>query len=244
MAVTTDTPRGEDSHGHPETGTDLPALKTIRIRGFRSIKDAGFQPGPVSAIVGEPGTGKSNLLAAIRAALDPTAAHLTTDDITRDGEAPIRIRLDTTDGSTVSLEGTPPSMSIAKQGELPPVIYLPARLRAGRVVAPITQPSPQTERASRLVRQAIPSEAIEELPYPRRSGTTEAAHGLVEGIEACQHAGLTGMILLIEEPELFLPPQTQRYLYRLLRGLAVGGNQILYSTHSPSFLNVARPSWS
>jgi predicted ATP-dependent endonuclease of OLD family len=48
------------------------------------------------------------------------------------------------------------------------------------------------------------------------------------------------MLLLIEEPELFLPPQTQRYLYRLLRRLASAGNQVLYSTHSPSFLNVAR----
>jgi len=48
------------------------------------------------------------------------------------------------------------------------------------------------------------------------------------------------MVLLIEEPELFLPPQTQRYLYRLLRHLATAGNQVLYSTHSPAFLKVAR----
>ena len=47
-------------------------------------------------------------------------------------------------------------------------------------------------------------------------------------------------MLLIEEPELFLRPQAQRYLYRLLRSFADAGNQVIYSTHSPSFLNVAR----
>lgn len=46
-------------------------------------------------------------------------------------------------------------------------------------------------------------------------------------------AGITGLIVLMEEPELFLPPQAQRYLYRLLRTVAGQGNQILYSTHSP-----------
>jgi predicted ATP-dependent endonuclease of OLD family len=47
-------------------------------------------------------------------------------------------------------------------------------------------------------------------------------------------------VLLIEEPELFLRPQAQRYLYRLLRTFAEAGNQVLYSTHAPAFLNVGR----
>lgn len=45
---------------------------------------------------------------------------------------------------------------------------------------------------------------------------------------------------MIEEPELYLRPQVQRYLFRLLRTLAQGGNQVFYSTHSANLLNVAR----
>jgi predicted ATP-dependent endonuclease of OLD family len=45
---------------------------------------------------------------------------------------------------------------------------------------------------------------------------------------------------MIEEPELFLRPHHQRALYRLLREFSAGGNQVLYSTHEASFLNVAR----
>ena len=47
-------------------------------------------------------------------------------------------------------------------------------------------------------------------------------------------------MLLIEEPELYLRPQAQRYLYRLLREFSLAGNQVIYSTHSPAFLNVTR----
>lgn len=46
--------------------------------------------------------------------------------------------------------------------------------------------------------------------------------------------------MLVEEPELYLRPQAQRYLARQLRGLADAGNQVLFSTHSPAFLNVSR----
>jgi hypothetical protein len=47
-------------------------------------------------------------------------------------------------------------------------------------------------------------------------------------------------VLLVEEPELYLRPQAQRYLYRLLRAFALRGNQVMYSTHSPALLNVGR----
>jgi putative ATP-dependent endonuclease of the OLD family len=47
-------------------------------------------------------------------------------------------------------------------------------------------------------------------------------------------------VLLIEEPELYLRPQAQRYLYRLLRVFAEMGNQVVYTTDAPAFLNVGR----
>jgi predicted ATP-dependent endonuclease of OLD family len=72
-----------------------------------------------------------------------------------------------------------------------------------------------------------------------RSATTPAL-AFVEGLERCQRAGVTELVLLIEEPELFLRPPAQRFLYRQLRAFAAAGNQVLYSTHSSAFLNVAR----
>jgi predicted ATP-dependent endonuclease of OLD family len=50
-----------------------------------------------------------------------------------------------------------------------------------------------------------------------------------------------GLVILIEEPELYLSPPGQRHLHRLLRNLSVRNrNQVLYSTHSPVFLGVDR----
>lgn len=66
-----------------------------------------------------------------------------------------------------------------------------------------------------------------------------AAEGLVSVIEACSDECLTGELLLIEEPELLLTPQAQRYLYRLLRRFAAGGNQVMYSTRSLAFVDAA-----
>lgn len=208
----------------------------MHVLGFRSIRDALFAPGPLSALVGEPGAGKSNMLAAIRSALDPMSAPLAPEDIMKSDGSSVSIRLTAYDGSSVTAEGTPPSMSIELQGDMPPALYLPARLRAGKVVAPGHHPAPAIDRARELL-GAGAGPAPPDAPPP---GSTQAAHGLVSGMETLVSSGLTGTILLIEEPELFLPPQIQRYLYRLLRKLAVEGNQILYSTHSPSFLNVAR----
>jgi predicted ATP-dependent endonuclease of OLD family len=67
-----------------------------------------------------------------------------------------------------------------------------------------------------------------------------AALGLLRDVERRSREGERGTVLLIEEPELFLRPQAQRYLYRLLHDFAADGNQVLYSTHAPAFLNVAR----
>jgi hypothetical protein len=224
---------------YPTAAQLPPRLKTVRVRAFRTIIDASFQPGPVSALIGEPGTGKSNLLAALRAALDPSEGAPAPEDVARGSKATIRIDLETTDGSLVSVEGTSPAITTHRDGDLPPVLYLPARLRAGTVVASPQRPSPVGEKARSLIGRALPT-ATEPSTPGHQAGATEPAHGLIRALEAWIEAGLTGLVVLIEEPELFLPPQTQRYLYRLLRHLAGSGNQVLYSTHSPAFLNVAR----
>jgi putative ATP-dependent endonuclease of the OLD family len=56
-------------------------------------------------------------------------------------------------------------------------------------------------------------------------------------LQAFEETRRKGAILLIEEPEMFLHPQTQRSLYKTLR--AIGRtNQVIYATHSPHFVSV------
>jgi hypothetical protein len=105
------------------------------------------------------------------------------------------------------------------------VLFLPARLRAGSLLATPIHRAAAARQAVKTIARALASE-----PAPR--------HALVKGLEACCD-GVRGLVFLMEEPELFLRPQAQRYLYRLLDELS-HENQIIYSTHSPSFLNVAR----
>jgi predicted ATPase len=71
-----------------------------------------------------------------------------------------------------------------------------------------------------------------------RSSWSDAAkaEAMVAEIEADCRAGRHGEVLIIEEPELLLTPQTQRYLYRLLRTFAEE-NQVIYSTRSPALLD-------
>jgi predicted ATP-dependent endonuclease of OLD family len=65
-------------------------LSSIEIRGFRSARNAEFSPRPLCALVGEARSGRSTLLAAIRAVLDPTSATLSDTDPTV-GESDISI---------------------------------------------------------------------------------------------------------------------------------------------------------
>ena len=87
---------------------------------------------------------------------------------------------------------------------------------------------PASERSGRLV--ADPP--AEPFPVVVDSSSAAPAAALVGAVEQLVERGERGLVLLIEEPELFLPPHTQRYLHRVLRTFAEAGNQVLYSTHS------------
>lgn len=206
-------------------------LSRIRIRGFRSARDVEFSPGSILALVGEASAGKSNLLAATWTLLDTGAPELTPDDASCGGHGTIELEADPAEGGGLSLSASPPSPSERRGAEAPAVLFLPGELRSGTVVAPSSGRGPAARRAAALFRTALSEQAI---------STTAPALSFLASIERCCTAGLSGVVLLIEEPELYLRPQAQRYLYRLLREFASAGNQVLYSTHSPAFLNVGR----
>jgi len=50
--------------------------------------------------------------------------------------------------------------------------------------------------------------------------------------------GLTNIIILFEEPELFLHPQAQNELFLALKGIAKNGIQIFITTHSSYFIDL------
>lgn len=189
-------------------------LVRVRVRGFRTARDVSFAPGPLSALVGEANAGKSNLLRALDGLLDPGSARFSPADLAK-GESDLRIEAVLADGRTLSLDD---------RAAAPPVLFFPAALRGGSLLA----------HSSRVASATLDllAEALREEPAPHL--------GLVRCLDNTCALGLTGHVVLMEEPELFLRPQAQRYLYRILERLAAAGNQVVYSTHSPAFLNVAR----
>ena len=206
-------------------------IAKLRVRGFRSIVDLTYVPGQLCALVGEARAGKSNLLAAANVLLDSNAT-LSTADETTVSEAPIVIEAALETGERLRLDAS--GSSVWRTGDPPPVLFLPASKRATSLVA--GEPAdPLASRALGVLRAALNEEARGEA-----GSDTLPAASLVDGLENCCVLGIRGLVLLIEEPELYLRPQAQRYLYRLLRTFARGGNQVLYSTHSPNLLNVAR----
>lgn len=204
----------------------------IRVSGFRSARDVSFAPGPLCALVGEADAGKSNLLAAIRAVLDPAAAPVTPADAAEGGDGNISIRVELAGGGEASLERSPGHDAVrGRDGARPNLLFLPAAARAGTLVAGASASSKDSGEASEIFRRALGN---------HRPTSAGRALSLVDALEACSARSVAGLLLLIEEPELYLRPQARRYLYRLLRDFSTRSNQVIYSTHSPAFLNVAR----
>jgi predicted ATP-dependent endonuclease of OLD family len=205
-------------------------LENVRVRAYRSARDVELRLGPVTALVGEARSGKSNLLAAIRTLLDPSAPPQADDLRGRAPELTVSARL--TDGRKIGLTARRRGRPRARRRGAPPVVFLPAGRRSGPLLD-FDGFSDAAESAVMHLRAALRD------PPERQSGSAGAS-ALVAGVDSCSKAGVRGVVFLIEEPELFLRPQTQRYLYRRLRALAANGNQVVYSTHAPALLNVAR----
>jgi ABC-type dipeptide/oligopeptide/nickel transport system ATPase component len=197
-------------------------LRGVHVRRFRSLKDTSFRPGAISAIVGEPSTGKSNLLTAIWALLDPEAAPLSAADVAQDDEGPIRIVGELADGSSISVGGEPPDGSAADGSHRPPAVFFPAELRDGALVAP-PGPRAHAQRVVEIMDDAVARIDREEA-WSDPAGEAAPAHGLVAGLGSWREAGITGTVLLMEEPELSVPaPQARRIRWEpgaLLHALA------------------------
>jgi predicted ATPase len=206
-------------------------ITDIAVKGFRSARDVSFSPGPLCALVGEADAGKSNLLAAIRAVLDPGASPVVASDEAEGGDGQISIRVTLGGGGGGSLEQSPGHTAVIEQKEAPPLVFLPAEARAGAVLAGPHARRKGLDEVFEVFRRAFDR---------HRAGSAGRALSLVDALEDFCESRVTGVLLLIEEPELYLRPQAQRYLYRLLREFSLYGSQVIYSTHSPAFLNVTR----
>ena len=199
-------------------------LTRLSTTGVAGLPDLDLALGPLTALIGPRGSGKSQLLGAVAWLVTkrPPIVPAANSDATRvSGEV-------RTAGSLRGLVRRPAARLVFDPGDgtgatLPTCSFLRATDRLGRSTAPLTG-----RVGSRLAQMAN-----------RSTSDAAAAEALVAVIEACCEECLEGEILLIEEPELLLTPQAQRYLYRLLRRFADGGNQVLYSTRSPAFVDAA-----
>ena len=195
-------------------------------------------PGGLCALVGEANAGKSTLLEAVRALLDPAARPLRRSDGSERGDGAIVI-----EGVLATGVGDPrgaarPCRAGYRHRPRPGGrvhARRAARLRGHRPGPGRRGRAPRIRSRGSSRRSTAPARPIRRA-RPRRP----AAVSLVAAVESLCAAGLTGAVVLIEEPELYLRPQAQRYLYRLLRQLVGDGNQVIYATHAPTFLNVGR----
>ena len=172
-----------------------PLVSELVVDGFRSIGHSRVMLEPLCALVGEPETGKSNLLAALRVVLDPSVSAQPGDQL-RGGSGEIGVAARLVHGGLVRLDGTPPDMLRSAESPPPPVLYLPAAMRAGALVAADASPAPDIFRA-----------------MAADAALTQPA--IIAALDACCDAGVTGALLLAEEPDALRRADLRGRKYRL-----------------------------
>jgi hypothetical protein len=150
-------------------------ITAVEVRDFRTARDVVFSAGPLCALVSKADAVKSNLLAAIRAVLDPAAAPLTADDAAADGDGRISIRVELAGGGQFALEGTAGAHAASERDAAPTVVSLPAEARASTLLAEAAQGD--GDARVEIFRRA----------FERRRPATAAgrAHSLANALESC-----------------------------------------------------------
>ncbi len=194
-------------------------LDRVTIHGYRGARDVVLEPGALCVLVGESSSGKSTVLSAIWTLLEAAAPMPTGADVSR---GYTRVHVEATAGTkTLFLDARPPATLNLNRDGAPPALFFPANLRPTTLLA-------ATEHAT------------DRLDLPASQGE-DGGLFLVRTIRSLVDAKARGLVVLIEEPELYLSPPGQRHLHHLLQQLAARGrNQVVYSTHSPVFLGVDR----
>jgi predicted ATP-dependent endonuclease of OLD family len=199
----------------------VPSIDRVTIHGFRGARDVELVPGAVCVLVGESSSGKSTVLSAVWTLLEAAAPMPTVADVSH---GYTRVHVEAEIGSrTLFLDARPPgTLNLNREGA-PPALFFPASLRPTSLLAAADS---HTKRAVSVV---------------QGKQTEDGGLSLVRAITALVEARIRGHVVLIEEPELYLSPPSQRHLHTQLHRLAARGrNQVLYSTHSPVFLGVDR----
>ena len=175
----------------------------------------------MTALVGPRGAGKSRLLAAVSWLLTGAPALVDGEDR---GDDAVRV-----EGTLSGVQLT----TIARKGP-----------RAGTFTTSVSQRGLPEVSLLRARDRLVPGVASGHVGHrlqgrlAAESSDAAAADALVKVVEECCGEGVRGELLLVEEPELMLTPQAQRYLFRLLRDFAID-NQVIYSTRSPALLDAA-----
>lgn len=196
----------------------------VTVAGVSGLPDLDIELGPITALVGPRGSGKSQLLASIAwlatgrpplAVREPAVANVSAE-----------IHVGGRSARVSRKPGRP--LSTGSSRRIVPALPACTFLRAGDRVGGARRSHVSGRLGSRLGSTS-----------DRPNTDAAAAEELVLAVEACCDECLSDELLLIEEPELFLSPQAQRYLYRLLRRFTETGNQVVYSTRSPAFVDAA-----